>query len=51
MQCYASRITHVGGAGAGQTTKMVNQICIGGVLQGLSEALRFAQAEIGRAHV
>jgi 3-hydroxyisobutyrate dehydrogenase len=44
MQCYAARVVHVGGAGAGQTTKMVNQICIGGVLQGLSEALRFAQA-------
>lgn len=44
MQAYAARIVHVGGAGAGQTTKMVNQICIAGVLQGLSEALRFAQA-------
>ncbi|MGK2910347.1 MAG: NAD(P)-dependent oxidoreductase [Sphingobium sp.] len=44
MQCYAARIVHVGVAGAGQTTKMVNQICIAGVLQGLSEALRFAQA-------
>lgn len=44
MDSYAARIVHVGGAGAGQTTKMVNQICIGGVLQGLAEALRFAQA-------
>jgi 3-hydroxyisobutyrate dehydrogenase len=44
MQCYAARIVHVGGAGTGQTTKMVNQICIAGVIQGLSEALRFAQA-------
>ncbi|RVT41035.1 NAD(P)-dependent oxidoreductase [Sphingobium algorifonticola] len=44
MQCYAARIVHVGVAGAGQTAKMVNQICIAGVLQGLSEALRFAQA-------
>ncbi|WP_022682753.1 NAD(P)-dependent oxidoreductase [Sphingobium bisphenolivorans] len=44
MQAYAARIVHVGGAGAGQTTKMVNQICIGGVIQGLAEALRFAQA-------
>jgi len=35
---------HVGGPGAGQTTKMVNQICIAGVLQGLAEGLRFAQA-------
>jgi 3-hydroxyisobutyrate dehydrogenase len=44
MQPYAKRIVHVGGPGAGQTTKMVNQICIAGVLQGVSEALRFAQA-------
>lgn len=44
MESYAARIVHVGAAGAGQTTKMVNQVCIAGVLQGLSEALRFAQA-------
>lgn len=44
MEAYAARIVHVGGAGAGQTTKMVNQICIAGVLQGLSEGVRFAQA-------
>ena len=44
MEAYSARIVHVGAAGAGQTTKMVNQICIAGVLQGVSEALRFAQA-------
>ncbi|HMO75225.1 MAG TPA: NAD(P)-dependent oxidoreductase [Sphingopyxis sp.] len=44
MRAYAARIVHIGGPGAGQTTKMVNQIAIAGVLQGLSEALRFAQA-------
>ena len=44
MDAYAARIVHVGGPGAGQTTKMVNQICIAGVLAGLSEGLRFAQA-------
>ena len=44
MEAYAARIVHVGGAGAGQTTKMVNQICIAGVLQGVSEGVRFAQA-------
>jgi 3-hydroxyisobutyrate dehydrogenase len=44
MQTYAARIVHIGGPGAGQTTKMVNQIAIAGVLQGVSEALRFAQA-------
>ena len=43
MEAYAARIVHVGGAGAGQTTKMVNQIAIAGVLAGLSEGLRFAQ--------
>jgi 3-hydroxyisobutyrate dehydrogenase len=44
MQAYATRIVHVGGAGAGQTAKMAHQICIAGIIQGLSEALRFAQA-------
>ncbi|WP_438726883.1 NAD(P)-dependent oxidoreductase [Parasphingorhabdus sp. DH2-15] len=44
MQSYAARIVHIGGPGAGQTTKMVNQICIAGILGGLSEALRFAEA-------
>lgn len=44
MAAYAARIVHVGGPGAGQTTKMCNQIAIAGVLQGISEALRFAQA-------
>lgn len=43
MQAYSARIVHCGEVGSGQTTKMVNQICIAGVLQGLSEALRFAQ--------
>ena len=43
LDAYASRIVHVGAAGAGQQTKMVNQIAIAGVLAGLSEALRFAQ--------
>jgi len=44
MAAYAARIVHVGGPGAGQTTKMVNQICIAGLVQALSEAIRFAQA-------
>ena len=42
MQAYAKRIGHMGPAGSGQLAKMVNQICIAGVLQGLSEALHFA---------
>ena len=44
MQAYSIRIVHVGGAGAGQQTKMVNQICIAGTMQAIAEALRFAQA-------
>ncbi|WP_068072522.1 NAD(P)-dependent oxidoreductase [Novosphingobium lentum] len=44
LAAYAKRVTHVGKPGAGQSTKMVNQICIAGVLAGLSEAVRFAQA-------
>lgn len=44
MQAYAARIVHIGGAGAGQTAKMVNQIAIAGVLQGLSEAVKFTEA-------
>lgn len=43
MNAYAKQITHIGEAGAGQTTKMVNQICIAGVVQGLSEGIAFAQ--------
>lgn len=44
MDCYAARIVHVGPAGAGQTAKMANQMCIAGVLGGLSEAIRLSQA-------
>jgi 3-hydroxyisobutyrate dehydrogenase len=44
MKAYAARIVHVGEAGAGQTTKMCNQIAIAGVIQGVAESLRFAQA-------
>ena len=44
MGCYAARIVHVGPAGAGQTAKMANQMCIAGVLGGLAEAVRLAQA-------
>jgi 3-hydroxyisobutyrate dehydrogenase len=44
MAPYAKAITHVGPAGAGQTAKMANQMCIAGVLAGLSEAIRLAEA-------
>ncbi|MGH6781929.1 MAG: NAD(P)-dependent oxidoreductase [Sphingomonadaceae bacterium] len=44
MKAYAARIVHVGGPGAGQQTKMVNQICIAGTMQAIAEAMGFAQA-------
>lgn len=43
MQAYSKRIVHVGPSGAGQTAKMANQIAFAGIIQSLSEALRFAQ--------
>ncbi len=42
FDCYARTATLLGPAGSGQLTKMVNQICIAGVVQGLSEGLAFA---------
>ncbi len=44
MRVYAKQIKLLGGAGSGQLAKMVNQICIAGVLQGLSEGVAFAEA-------
>jgi 3-hydroxyisobutyrate dehydrogenase-like beta-hydroxyacid dehydrogenase len=43
MDCYAKAITLIGQAGHGQMAKMVNQICIAGVVQGLAEGLHFAK--------
>lgn len=43
MDAYAKAQTLMGPVGAGQLTKMVNQICIGGLLQSLAEAVHFAQ--------
>jgi 3-hydroxyisobutyrate dehydrogenase len=43
VAAYAKAVTRVGDSGAGQLAKMVNQICIGGLLQGLSEAIAFGQ--------
>ncbi|AKJ32098.1 NAD(P)-dependent oxidoreductase [Caldimonas brevitalea] len=40
---YAKAVTLLGASGAGQLAKMVNQICIAGLLQGLSEAIAFGQ--------
>lgn len=42
MKAYGRAVTLMGPAGAGQLTKMANQICIAGTVQGLSEALAFA---------
>ncbi len=42
MSAYAASMTLIGPSGAGQLAKMVNQICIAGVLQGLAEGLHFA---------
>jgi len=42
MESYAKAVTLIGPAGSGQLAKMVNQICIAGLLQGLSEGLHFA---------
>lgn len=43
MNAYAKACTLIGPVGSGQTAKMVNQICIAGVVQGLSEGLHFAK--------
>jgi 3-hydroxyisobutyrate dehydrogenase-like beta-hydroxyacid dehydrogenase len=42
LRAYGATIAHIGAAGAGQLAKMVNQICIAGVVQGLAEGLHFA---------
>jgi 3-hydroxyisobutyrate dehydrogenase-like beta-hydroxyacid dehydrogenase len=44
MRAYSKQITLIGGSGAGQLAKSVNQICIAGVVQGLAEGLHFARA-------
>lgn len=43
MQHYGKSVRLMGDSGAGQLTKMVNQICIAGLVQGLSEGLHFAE--------
>ncbi len=43
MECFGKAVTLMGPSGAGQLTKMVNQICIAGMVQGLSEGLNFAR--------
>ena len=41
IDCYSKKIKLLGGAGSGQLAKMVNQICIAGLVQGLSEGINF----------
>ncbi|MFN9357114.1 MAG: NAD(P)-dependent oxidoreductase [Alphaproteobacteria bacterium] len=43
IRAYAKMVRRLGPAGAGQKTKMVNQICIAGLVQALSEAVHFAE--------
>ena len=43
LQCYAKQAQLMGGVGSGQLTKMVNQICIAGLIQSLAEGVQFAQ--------
>jgi len=45
VESYSKNISYMGESGYGQLAKMVNQICIAGLLQGLSEGLLFAEAE------
>jgi 3-hydroxyisobutyrate dehydrogenase len=44
MAAYAARVVHVGPSGHGQLCKAVNQICIAGLVEGLSEGVAFAEA-------
>ena len=43
IACYAKRVCLLGSSGAGQLTKMVNQLCIAGLVQGLAEGVAFAR--------
>jgi 3-hydroxyisobutyrate dehydrogenase len=44
IEAYARAVNLLGASGSGQLTKMVNQVCIGGLIEALSEALHFAKA-------
>ncbi len=44
IDCYAKMVGLMGAVGSGQLTKMVNQICIAGLVQGLSEGIHFAKS-------
>jgi len=52
IDCYARACELIGGVGSGQLAKMVNQICIAGIVQGLSEAINFGvKADLDMAKV
>ena len=44
LECYAARINHMGGIGAGQNTKAVNQVLVAGIARGVCEGLALGQA-------
>ena len=44
LECYAARINHMGGIGAGQNTKAVNQVLVAGIAQGVCEGLALGAA-------
>ncbi len=44
LRHYAAAVTLIGATGAGQLAKMVNQICVAGIVQGLSEAIHFGES-------
>ena len=53
IDCYSKKMKLLGGAGNGQLAKMVNQICIAGLVQGLSEANKLwkkSRFEYGRCN-
>ncbi len=43
LACYGRKVTHIGAIGSGQAAKMINQVCVVGVLQSLAEGLKLAQ--------
>ena len=45
IDCYSKKVKLLGASGSGQLAKMVNQICIAGLVQGLSEAINFGSNE------
>ena len=49
IECYAKAVTLIGPAGSGQLAKMVNQICIAGLVQGLSEGSALCRSRGSRS--